>query len=190
MDEDLEIVKRVKGGDSHAFSLLVGKYKKPILNLIYRYTGRADQAEDLAQEVFLRAFKGLSGFKAEAKFFTWLYRIAVNLCLRTRERNSKFLFQSLEEKSQDGSLGKTLISDVEPHQEMERSELRNHVQEAVMALPPDQRSVVILYRYHDLSYEEIAETLNISLAAVKSRLHRARTTLKERLSPYVIGEAG
>jgi RNA polymerase sigma-70 factor (ECF subfamily) len=186
MDEDREYVARVKGGEAEAFSHLVNKYRKPILNLIYRYTGRADEAEDLAQEVFLRAFRGLAHFKAQAKFFTWLYRIAVNLCLRVRQRSSRFIFQSLDREDETGMTGEKGQGPDEPQKELERQELQDKVRQAVMDLPDDQRIAVLLYRYHDLSYEDIAQVLNISMPAVKSRLHRARKALKDSLEQYVL----
>ncbi len=188
MDEDLAIVRRFKAGDKDAFTILVNKYKKPVLNLVYRFTGAGEDTEDLAQEVFLRAYKGLDNFQAKAKFFTWLYRITMNLCLRYRQRKKKFVFQSLEQKEEDGNYEAeremtSLSNPVED--EMDRNEIQKIVRKAVMELSPDQRAVLILYRYEDLSYDEISEILEISLSAVKSRLHRARETLKDKLKDYV-----
>ena len=188
MDEDLDVVRRFQAGEKDVFTILVNKYKKPVLNLIYRFTGTREDSEDLAQEVFLRAYKGLDRFQAKAKFFTWLYRITMNLSLRYRQRKRKFIFQSLEQKEENGNFEAeremtSLSNPVED--EMDRSEIQKVVRKAVMELSPDQRSVLILYRYQNLSYEEIAESLNISLSAVKSRLHRARSTLKDKLKDYV-----
>ncbi len=189
MDHDRDIVRRVRQGEREAFSILVEKYKKPILNLIYRYTGQREQAEDLAQEVFLRAFRGLDGFRGNSRFFTWLYRIAVNLSLRHRERGSKFFFSSLDQKRED--MGETLRDEApEPQDYLEQDELRRVVKEAVSSLPDDQRQVVILYRYENMKYDQIAEVLDISLSAVKSRLHRARRSLKKALEPYVKNTRG
>ncbi|MCD4785471.1 MAG: sigma-70 family RNA polymerase sigma factor [Candidatus Eremiobacteraeota bacterium] len=188
MDEDLDVVERFKAGEKEAFSILINKYKKPVLNLVYRFTGERRDAEDLAQEIFLRAYRGLDRFQAKAKFFTWLYRIAMNLCFRVRKRRSKFIFQSLDQKSENGNYEAerkmtSLSNPVED--EIGRGEIREKVQQAVMDLSPEQRAVVILYRYNDLSYDEIAGVLDISISAVKSRLHRARQTLKEALKQYV-----
>jgi RNA polymerase sigma-70 factor, ECF subfamily len=187
MDEDMEIVQRFKAGDTGAFSILMGKYKKPILNLIYRFTGNADEAEDLAQEVFLRAYRGLSSFKAEAKFFTWLYRIAVNLSIRARQRKSKFKFQSLDQKTEDGctEINLALSETSGADREILKEELCKRVRQAISELPEDQRVAVVLHRYQDLQYDEIAEIMKITVAAVKSRLHRARIVLREKLGPYV-----
>ena len=181
MDEDLEIINKVKSGQTEAFSVLVDKYKKPVLNLIYRYMGDAADSEDLAQEAFLRAFKALPSFEARAKFFTWLYRITVNLAIRARKKKSALKFQSIENKMQEGSseVISAALSTDSPEVETERNELKRQVQLAINALPDDYRMIVILSRYHDLSYEEISEVLNLTLAAVKSRLHRAKKMLKE-----------
>jgi len=187
MDEDLEIINKVKSGQTEAFSVLVDKYKKPVLNLIYRYMGDAADSEDLAQEAFLRAFKALPSFEARAKFFTWLYRITVNLAIRARKKKSALKFQSIENKMQEGSseVISAALSTDSPEVETERNELKRQVQLAINALPDDYRMIVILSRYHDLSYEEISEVLNLTLAAVKSRLHRAKKMLKEKLEGYV-----
>lgn len=187
MDDDLEIVNRVKAGDSAAFSELVHKYKKPILNLIYRLMGSADEAEDLAQEAFLRAYRGLSKFEARAKFFTWLYRIAMNVALRARKRRSRYSFESLEQKVENGSseMRRAIATSSGPSSKMEKREMQEIVKKAIGQLPDEQRSVVILYRYENLSYEEISKVLNVSLPAVKSRLHRARKNLKDLLAEYV-----
>jgi RNA polymerase sigma-70 factor, ECF subfamily len=188
MDEDIAVVNRIKEGDYNAFSELVKKYERSVINLVYRISGSSDDAEDLAQEVFLRAFKGISGFKADSKFFTWLYRIAVNVTLRARERKNKIAFCSLEQKTEEGnkSVNSILTSNNTPSDDIERRELQKMVQMAISDLPEDQKTVVVLYRYHNLSYEEMADVLDVTIPAVKSRLHRARKNLKEKLQGYVI----
>lgn len=184
MDEDLRIIERVKKGDKTAFELLIQKYQRPVLNIAYRFTGCAFSAEDLAQESFLRAYRGLNGFQQKAKFFTWLYRITVNLCLRDRQRRGRFEFQSLDQKTEGDrpvqEAGDTnLQNPVEDSIELD--ELQKTVRNAIMNLPEDQRMAVILNRYNGLTYEEMAEVMEISVPAVKSRLHRAKMALKESL---------
>jgi RNA polymerase sigma-70 factor, ECF subfamily len=187
MDEDIAVVNRIKEGDYNAFSELVRKYEKSVINLIYRISGSSDDAEDLAQEVFLRAFKGIPAFKADAKFFTWLYRIAVNVTLRARERKNRFTFYSLEQKTDEGNktITSALMSNTLPSDDIERKELQKTVQKAITELPEDQKTVVVLYRYHNLSYEEVADVLDVTVPAVKSRLHRARKNLKDKLQNYM-----
>ena len=184
MDEDLELVKRFRAGDADAFELLVQKHRRAILNLIFRFTGSAHEAEDLAQEVFLRVYRALPGFKFQARFTTWVYRITFNLCMRERSRRARRETRSLDLEKEGGGKELDFLPDPGPpvHDNLERVELRKAVQDAVAALPAEQRAAVILHRFHELSYEEIARVLDLSVPAVKSRLHRARGALRKLLA--------
>jgi len=189
VDEDLALVERFKGGDQAAFEQLVLKYQRNVLNLVYRFTGDATRAEDLAQEVFVRLYRALGGFEAKAKFFTYLYKVTLNLCLKEREREKRKRTYSLDERNGEDD---TRVREIEDplgsaEDEVQRRDTARIVREAIGSLPDDQRTAVILHRYHGLSYEELAETLEISLPAVKSRLHRAKLALKERLEAYMRG---
>lgn len=190
MDEDLALVERFKAGDHSAFERLVEKYQKNVLNLVYRFTGDGTRAEDLAQEVFVRIFRALGGFEAKAKFFTYLYKVTLNLCLKERERQKRKRTYSLEERLGEDDNRTREVEDPRgsAEDEVERRDTARIVREAIVSLPDDQRTAVILHRYNGLSYEELSEVLNISLPAVKSRLHRAKLALKERLEGYVRGE--
>lgn len=190
MDEDLVLVEQFKAGDVAAFERLVVKYQKNVLNLVFRFTGDATRAEDLAQEVFMRIYRALGGFEAKAKFFTYLYKVTLNLCLKERERQQRKRTYSLEEKLGEDDNRTREIEDPRgsAEDEVERRDTGRIVREAIMALPEDQRTAVILHRFQGLSYEELAETLEISLPAVKSRLHRAKLALRERLKDYVQGD--
>ncbi len=193
MDEDLEIIERFKKGDRESFTFLINKYKKPVINLIYRFTGSFRDSEDLAQEVFLRAYRGLDKFESRSRFFTWLYTITMNLCFRIREKESKVVVQSLNQKQEDGSLDRDMdaVSQGNPVEDsVELSETAHAVRQAVMELPQSERFALILHRYHDKSYEQIADMLKISVSAVKSRLHRARETLREKLGSIVLPQGG
>jgi RNA polymerase sigma-70 factor (ECF subfamily) len=193
MDEDLEIINRFKKGDKESFSFLINKYKRPVVNLIYRFTGSFRDSEDLAQEVFLRAYRGLDKFESRSKFFTWLYTITMNLCFRAREKESKVIVQSLNQKQEDGSLDRDMntLSQGNPVEELvNMNETQLAVRNAITELPEGERFAVILHRYQDKSYEEIAELLGISVSAVKSRLHRARETLREKLGSLVSPQGG
>jgi RNA polymerase sigma-70 factor (ECF subfamily) len=192
LDEDLVLVERFKAGDTAAFEELVRKYQKSVLNLVYRFTGDGTRAEDLTQEVFVRVFRALGGFEAKAKFFTYLYKVTLNLCLKEREREKRRRTYSLEEKlGEDDSRTRDIEDPTgSAEDEVQRRDTARIVREAIMSLPDEQREAVILHRYNGLSYEELAETLGISLPAVKSRLHRAKLALKERLRDYVTAESG
>lgn len=191
LDEDLALVERFKQGDNAAFEALVTKYQRSVLNLVYRFTGETNRAEDLAQEVFVRVYRALGGFEAKAKFFTYLYKITLNLCLKEREREQRRRTYSLDEKSNDdeGRVREVVDTSGSAEDVVERREIARVVREAVQSLPEEQRTAVILHRFQGLSYEELAEVLDISLPAVKSRLHRAKLALKEQLSAYMRGEA-
>ncbi|MCE1246675.1 MAG: sigma-70 family RNA polymerase sigma factor [Firmicutes bacterium] len=193
MDEDLQVIEKFKRGDKDSFTFLINKYKKPVVNLIYRFTGNFRDSEDLAQEVFLRAYRGLDKFESRSSFFTWLYTITMNLCLRSREKENRVIIQSLNQKQEDGSLDRDMdaLSQGNPVEEsVEGSETAQAVRKAVMELPPNERMAVILHRYEDKSYEEIAEVLGISISAVKSRLHRARESLREKLEGIAFQKGG
>lgn len=183
MDPDLECIERIKRGDSSAFNAIMERHYKPVLNLIYRFYGcTREEAEDIAQEVFIRIFRGIKGFEGRSRFFTYLYKVTMNLCFKKRAVKRKDVPASVEEMAESAGAGAAEESQVE--RQIERNELSRIVKEAVMALPEDQRAAVILHKYHDMSYEDMASTLGISLAAVKSRLHRARLALKDSLKDW------
>lgn len=187
MDEDLALVERFKQGDQAAFEQIVAKYQRSVLNLVYRFTGETNRAEDLAQEVFMRVYRALGGFEAKAKFFTYLYKITLNLCLKEREREQRKRTYSLDDKGNDDENRAREIVDPlgSAEEEVERRDTARIVREAVQSLPDEQRTAVILHRFQGLSYEELAEVLDISLPAVKSRLHRAKLALRDRLTAYM-----
>ncbi|MCL5037569.1 MAG: sigma-70 family RNA polymerase sigma factor [Chloroflexi bacterium] len=180
MDDDALTIDRFKNGERRAFDDLVIKYRKSVLNLIYRFTGRQDEAEDMAQEVFIRLYRSLKDFRGESSFFTYLYRVTLNLCFQERKKRAK----AESRMSPEEDLEK-IPSAATPHGEAETREARETVIKAVRGLPPDQRAVVILFRYHGLPYREICDILKIGMGTLKSRLHRAHASLKEKLRPYM-----
>lgn len=189
LDPDAALMLRVKQGDTAAFTSLVEKYKQPVMNLAWRTLRDETEAEDLAQNVFVQAWKSADRYQATAKFSTWLFTIARNLCLNEIRRRVRHPAESLDQTRDD--------SDEQPlHQvvdkriaaapdEMLRGELERKVDEALQALPENQRTALVLCRQEELSYEEIAAVLDCSLSATKSLIHRARETLKARLKPYL-----
>ncbi len=186
-DEDLVLMELTKQGDAKAFNRLMEKYEKTVLNLVYRFTGDREAAPDLAQEVFLRIYRSAGRFEAKAKFFTYLYRVTLNLCRNAREKSKRRRYTSLDTPLGDEDSGPREIQDPKgsAEDEVSRKELAAAVREAVMSLPDEQREVVVLQRYHGLQYDEMAEVLGVSVSAVKSRLHRAKLNLKKKLAPYV-----
>jgi RNA polymerase sigma-70 factor (ECF subfamily) len=189
LDPDAALMLRVKQGDDTAFTTLVEKYKQPVLNLAYRTLRDATEAEDLAQNVFVQVYKSAGRYQPAAKFSTWLFTIARNLCLNEIRRRSRHPAESLDQ-TRDGTDDQPLhqIEDrreTSPPDQMLRGELERKVDEALAALPENQRTALLLCRQEELSYDEIAKVLDCSLSATKSLIHRARETLKQKLKPYL-----
>jgi RNA polymerase sigma-70 factor (ECF subfamily) len=189
LDPDAALMLRVKQGDTAAFTSLVEKYKQPVMNLAWRTLRDETEAEDLAQNVFVQAWKSADRYQATAKFSTWLFTIARNLCLNEIRRRIRHPAESLDQ-TRDDSEEQPLYQVVDKRitaapAEMLRGELESKVEEALTALPENQRTALELCRQEELSYEEIAAVLGCSLSATKSLIHRARETLKARLKPYL-----
>lgn len=177
---DAECVRRVQQGDTDSFEVLVRRHEKAIFNLIYRLLGNYDEAAEVAQEVFLSAFKSIHQFRGEANFSTWLYRIGLNHASTRRK--------SLQSSQQrhiplDGT---EVIADgaVDPAKNVEHKEIQQRVQQALNSLDPEDARIVLLRDLQDFPYEDVAEMLDIPVGTVKSRLHRARQALKTSLAPY------
>jgi len=189
LDPDAVLMLRVKRGDRTAFTELVQKYQQPVMNFIYRTLRDETEAEDLAQNVFLQVYKSRARYRQTAKFSTWLFTIARNLCLNELRRRSRHPAESLEETHPDNEDQPRLqIEDhaaLSPSEKLLQGELSRKIADAVAGLPENQRSAILLCRQEDLSYEEMATILGCSLSATKSLIHRGRETLKEILKPYL-----
>ena len=188
-DPDAALMLRAKQGDGMAFTKLIEKYKQPVMNLAFRTFRDLTEAEDLAQNVFVQAWKSAPRYEPTAKFFTWLFTIARNLCLNEIRRRTRHPAESLDQ-TRDGSNDQPLyqIEDqrvVLAADELLRDELVEKVDTALTSLPENQRTALLLCREEELSYEEIAAVLGCSLSATKSLIHRARETLKLKLKPYL-----
>jgi len=188
-DPDAALMLRVKQGDPAAFAALVDKYKQPVMNLVYRTLRDATEAEDLAQVVFVQVYKSAPRYKISAKFSTWLFTIARNLCLNEIRRRSRHPAESIDAprpEQEDQPLrqfeDKGTFS---PPESLLHGELEKKIQQALAELPENQRTAILLCRQEELSYEEIADVLGCSLSATKSLIHRGRETLKEKLKPYL-----
>lgn len=178
-----------------AFDDILLRYGKQIFNLVYRYVGDYDDASDLAQEVFVNAYRALPSFRGDCRLFTWLCQIAINVCRshhRRRQREHQYVGPSLDDALTDDS-GDQMEPDLPdpnprtlPDKEYERHELRRAVRQAIASLPPTQREVVLLRDIEGLSYQEVAEATGVPVAVVKTRLHRARLSLRKALEPFVL----
>jgi RNA polymerase sigma-70 factor, ECF subfamily len=176
---DEELVEACLGGEASAFDLLVGRWEDRIRGASYRILGSEDEARDVAQEAFLKAYRGLAGFKQEARFSSWLYQIATNLCrdrLRRRRSRPQVSLEAMEETG-------PLIAETRPgaHEQLQEQDLALLVRRAIESLPQEQREVVILKEYQELTFLEIAQTLEIPVSTVKTRLYRGLDQLRLRL---------
>jgi RNA polymerase sigma-70 factor (ECF subfamily) len=182
--DDTELMLRVKRGDDQAFRQIVETYRKLILDLCFRYVGNQEDAEEVAQDVFIRLYKAAYRYQPRAKLSTLLYRIAVNLSLnRIRDRKAK-RWVSWEHHRREEE--KSLSSETsQPDTLLENKERQQIIRGVIDSLPTNQRTAVILKRYHDLSYEEIADVMRCSVSAVEARLHRAKQNLKKQLKPFI-----
>ncbi len=178
----------VKKGNKAAFEALMQKYYPRILNFIYRFLGSKAVAEDLTQEVFMRVYKSAAGYKPRSLLQTWIYTIAKNVSLNELRRRKDFVLPLDEKFSSEESELKKEMQDPNssgPDEELIQKERITVIRAAIKDLPPNQRMAVILRRYDEFSYAEIAKTLNVSDKAVKSLLNRAKENLKIRLANLV-----
>ncbi len=189
LDPDAALMLLVTQGDVGAFEQLVEKYKQPVFNIIFRTLPDATEAEDLAQNVFVQAYKAAGRYRVTAKFSTWLFTIARNLCLNEIRRRSRHPAESMDATlSEDEDMPRRQYLDtkcVAPEDALLRGELFEKVDQAIFELPETQRTALLLCREEELSYEEIAKVLGCSMPATKSLIHRARETLKQKLKPYL-----
>jgi len=186
---DAEIMLRVKAGDESAFAYLVQKYRRPMMNFMFRMAHNAAAAEDLAQEVFLRVYRSRAGYEASAKFTTWLYRIATNLAVNyardTRHERPEAMVSLDEPDEESGTTLDVADSSLTAEQTILRRERMEAIRKKVQALPERQRLAVIMHKYQQMDYRQIAEVLKLSESATKSLLFRAYETLREQLKDFV-----
>jgi RNA polymerase sigma-70 factor (ECF subfamily) len=185
---DEQLMLRAGKGDRAAFDEIARRYAKRMINLAYQITGDRDHAEDIAQETFLRAYKSAPRYTQMAKFSTWLYTIAINLC-RNELRRRKFKPYSLEEMAEREEEGKIRIDIADesskPDMDLERKELTDHVRKAIAQVPSKFRVALVLRDMQDRSYEEIGVMLKLPVGTVKSRINRGRLRVKEILTPIL-----
>jgi RNA polymerase sigma-70 factor (ECF subfamily) len=177
-ETDLVLIQQSKNGDLVAFEELVRRYQRQIYRVAYRFVHNSADAEDMAQETFIHAFTAIKSFKEEFRFYTWIYRIAVNLCLNFSRRHRRIFSSRLEDVSPEYVVAPERQN---PEKVMARTEMGEKIQRAVNRLPGPQKTVFILRAYEELSYEEIAQVLKISTGTVMSRLARARAKLQAYL---------
>ena len=187
-NEDIELMLRFQDGEESCFEQLVQRHKSKVFNLAYRFLGNYHDAEDLSQRVFIKIYQIKSSYKPQAKFTTWLYTICKNMCLnelRDKKPHAVSVEENIELQEDTVAMQIADTKNPSPLESVLDNELNQVVKEAVDLLPENQKMAVILYRYEQLSYEEISKIMNCSAKAVKSLLHRAKLNLKEKLEGYV-----
>jgi RNA polymerase sigma-70 factor, ECF subfamily len=172
---DSELVERLQRGEEPAFDELMGRYKRPLVNFCYRLLGNADDADDVAQEVFVRVYQRIVSYRPSGKFTTWLFALAHNASIDRLRYRQRHPTESLDAAPEPATVSR----------ETETREIGDQIAAAVAELPEDQRTAVVLAEYHGMSYAEIAGIMQCSEKSVESRLYRAKQTLRLRLRDLV-----
>jgi RNA polymerase sigma-70 factor (ECF subfamily) len=187
LNDDFTIIRAIQAGNHQAFESIVRRYQHQVANLIYVTMGNRDDVEDIAQEVFIRVYRSLPRFNFDASFFSWIYRITMNLCIDEIRKRKIRKILSLDFLTEDSlEMNKKNKVHTMPSDSLLEEEKKKMIQGALQRLKSEHREILVLREYGNLGYNEIAETLGISLEAVKSRIFRARTELKNLLSDYFV----
>lgn len=187
-DLDWLIVQRVQAGNVGAFDQLVQKYREPIFSVIYNMTSNREDASDLTQETFIKAFQAIARFKGKSSFFTWIYRIAINTSmtfLKKRNRRRFISYEKIDEEVSSSEIFERLTAKNRSEKGALLSELQEKLNDALQKLSPKHRTVVILHEIEGLEHSEIAEITKVSVGTVRSRLHYAKQQLQSYLQDYI-----
>ena len=186
IDQDLELMLLVRQGDAESFGVLLRRYRAPLVNFFVRMVHDRPLAEDLAQEVFLRVYQARHRYQPDARFTTWLYRIATNLALNAiRDRKGCVALNDFDEQRSESEVARVADGKPVADEQMMQSDRERIIREAVEALPEKQCVAVILHKYQDVNYRQISKVLGVSESAVKSLLFRAYESLRARLEPLM-----
>ncbi|MSU71523.1 MAG: sigma-70 family RNA polymerase sigma factor [Opitutus sp.] len=188
-DADLVVVRQVQAGDVAAFDRLISKYRERVLGIVYNMTSNREDAADLTQDTFIKAFQSIQRFGGQSSFFTWLYRIAVNSTLSHLRKSRLRSFFSLEGIDADEPVSREIVAALTDKTGVDRDsyvrELQEKLNEAMQKLSITHRTVVTLFEIDGLSHQEIAEIMDCSVGTVRSRLHYAKQLLQSELQPYL-----
>lgn len=185
-EQEAAIVRKVLGGDANAFETLVLEYEKNVYNIALRMTGNSEDAADMTQEAFIKAYNSLQSFRGDSKFSVWLYRIVSNVCLDFLRSKNRRPTVSLSVEDNDGEDAQLDVADESQSPELllDRKLTRDSVRRGLDSLPPDYRQILLLREIQGLSYDEIAQALSLEVGTVKSRIFRAR----KRLCTFLIDD--
>ena len=183
LERDAELMLRVRDGDTESFALLLDRHRSPVIHFVYRMVQNQPVAEELAQEVFLRVYRSRANYEPTAKFTTWLFRIASHLALNwIRDRRHERGQESLDEATPDGMARQVSDRGISKEQAMVRESKFEEIRRAIHSLPEKQRAAVLMHKYEEMEYSQIAGVLECSESAVKSLLFRAYESLRARLA--------
>ncbi|MEN9503096.1 MAG: polymerase sigma factor RpoE [Pseudomonadota bacterium] len=184
---DLELVQRVQTGDKKSFDILVLKYQHKVINLVLRYVHDQDTAQDVAQEAFIKAYRGLKNFRGESAFYTWLYRIAINTAKNYLVSQGRRLPDTdIDAEEAEQFSGESALKEyATPEHEMLTEEIQTAVTRAIDQLPDDLKTAIMLRELEGMSYEEIAVTMDCPIGTVRSRIFRARESIDKVLRPLL-----
>ena len=184
---DQTLVEQVQRGDKQAFDVLVLKYQNKIIQLVNRYVRDSDEARDVAQEAFIKAYRAIGRFRGESAFYTWLYRIAINTAknylVASGRRPPRSDIYAQDAEQYEGASG--LKEYATPERLLQKDEIQSAIAEAIDDLPDDLRTAITLRELEGLSYEEIAQTMDCPIGTVRSRIFRARDAIDKRLKPLL-----
>ena len=191
---DLELVRRCQKGDDVAFGQLISRYQRKVFTIALGMVKTPDDAMDIAQEAFIKVHRYIGNFQGSSSFYTWLYRIIVNLCIDHLRRSGKFASTEFDERTykntssggKEGALSSGLDGD--PSRNLGRKELAEHIQLAIDELPPYHRAVIVMREIEGMSYADMAKAMKVSKGTIMSRLHHARQKLQRSLKDYLQGE--
>ena len=187
-DEDLVIVRKIQAGDVDAFDSLILKYRERVYSVIYNLTSNREDASDLAQETFIKAFQSINRFKGQSSFFTWLYRIALNTSLTHLRKNKLrrfFSFEKMVEEDHTEGFIENLKTESDSDKAALMTELQERLNDAFQKLSVKHRTVITLFEIDGLSHKEIADIVGTSIGTVRSRLHYAKQFLQGELKDYI-----
>lgn len=186
--QDEELIRQFQNGDEQAFDELVRRYQGQVHNTCYRFLNDVQDSRDAAQDIFIKVYAASRQFRPEAKFSTWLYRVMINHCLNVlRSRKRRQWLSTFTSRENRGNLDHLSVADAggNPASDLEKAERTRAVRKAINSLNSEQKTTVILHRYQGLSYQEIADIMQTSVASVESRLHRAKLALGRMLAEYL-----
>jgi RNA polymerase sigma-70 factor (ECF subfamily) len=182
--EEAKIIENLKSGDEFIYKYVYDQYSRMVYSVCFRMTGNNEDAEEVTQDVFIKVFNSINSFRADSKLSTWIYQITVNTSLNRLRRKKAMNFLSLNFWDDEKGEKEMAADNMTPRDEIEKSEIQKIVQDAINMLPSKQKTAIVLSRYEELPYKEIAKIMGVSLSSVESLLFRAKENLAKKLIRY------